>query len=100
MKTSSVSNSANQQFFGWLTKQILSARQQIWLFLVSTLCQQFYSVSKFISRHQQHDYSAGISSFTLARQSTEMISLLAGALLVLFCDSPRIAGPSYLAIHG
>jgi hypothetical protein len=91
MTTSSVSNSANQQISNFFAdkancdspRQILSAIQKK-LFLVSKLCQKFYPVSKFFCRRQQHDYSANISSFKLARQRTETISLQADVFLSFF----------------
>ena len=86
-----------------VSKLLLSASQQISIFLLtkqslillSKSCQQFSKScsckqivlaisSLFFCRHQQHDYSVDIFSFTLARQRTEMIALPAGAFLSLF----------------
>ncbi len=94
-----------------VSKLLLSASQQISIFLLtkqslillSKSCQQFSKScsckqivlaisSLFFCRHQQHDYSAGISSFMLARQSTEMISLPVGSFFFIY-DSHRIAAP-------
>jgi hypothetical protein len=76
MKTSSVSKSANQQFF--LTKKqivILLNKSCQQFSSKSVSCQEivsaFYPVSKFFCRCQQHVYSTDISQFLLARQSME-----------------------------
>jgi hypothetical protein len=95
MKNSPVSNSANQQVSNIFADKANLVSNSANLFFVSKLCKQFYPVSKFTCRCQQHDYSAGISISTLARQSTESISFPAGAFLFLIYDSLRIAGPSW-----
>jgi hypothetical protein len=58
MKTSSVSNAANQDFFCWQNKSWFVSKANLVidsanLFLVSKLCQQFYPVSKIFCRRQQ-----------------------------------------------
>jgi hypothetical protein len=82
MKTSSVSNSANQRISNFLADKANLVNNSANLFLERKFFQQFCPLSKFFYRHQQHDYCASISILTLARQRTELISLPFGAFFL------------------
>ena len=99
MKTNSVSNSANQQFFCWKSKLWFSwanlVSNSAYLLLASKLCQQFFC------RCQQHDYSADISLFLLSRQRMEMILFRLACFflslqLTTYCQTFQVGSTFYV----